>query len=172
MLRSDCAFAQADLGLRCPLTESVDTVDTVDERWMPISDCADAHADLDLRCPQIAWRPFPCTAHHMSRGTSLPTRLHALLAKTQISLSIHTADQSSLSAYKGLRSLAAYSVPCEEFYQTVRMRRLIGVLAEHACHLVGNTAARFISTLWRRYSIPFATFAGRNYIRINCILPN
>ena len=29
----------ADLGLRCPLTESIDTVVYVDEQKMPASDC-------------------------------------------------------------------------------------------------------------------------------------
>ena len=47
-------LTQADLGLRCPLTESMDTVVYVDEQRMIRSDCTDAHADLDLRCPQIA----------------------------------------------------------------------------------------------------------------------
>ena len=49
--RSACASAQADLGHRCPLTESVSTVVYVDEQKF-FSDCTDAHADLDLRCPQ------------------------------------------------------------------------------------------------------------------------
>ena len=39
---------KADLGLRCLLTESVDTVVYVDEQKMPRPDCTDAHADLDL----------------------------------------------------------------------------------------------------------------------------
>ena len=34
------------LGLRCPLSESVDTVVYVDEQKMPRLDCTDAHADL------------------------------------------------------------------------------------------------------------------------------
>ena len=42
------AYAQADLGLRCPLTESVD------EQKMPRLDCTYAHAEMALRCPQIA----------------------------------------------------------------------------------------------------------------------
>ena len=47
---------QADLGLRCPLTESndtavesMDTVDYVDKHRMLRSDCMDLYADLDLR---------------------------------------------------------------------------------------------------------------------------
>ena len=51
--RSACAYAQADQGLHCPLTESMDTVVHDDEQRMLRSDCTDAHADLDLRCPQI-----------------------------------------------------------------------------------------------------------------------
>ena len=43
-----------DLGLRCPLIESVDTEVYVDERKMPILDCTDAHADLGLCCQQNA----------------------------------------------------------------------------------------------------------------------
>ena len=46
-------IAQADLGLRCPLIESVDIVVYVDEQKMPRLDCTDAHTDLDLCCPQI-----------------------------------------------------------------------------------------------------------------------
>ena len=45
-------------GLRCPLTESVDTVVYVDEQKMLRLDCIDAHADLDLLCPQINKGPF------------------------------------------------------------------------------------------------------------------
>ena len=43
-----------NMGLRCSLTESVDTLAYVDEQKMPKLDCTDAHADLDLRCPQNA----------------------------------------------------------------------------------------------------------------------
>ena len=42
--------AHTDLGLRCPLTESMATVVYVDEQKMPRSDCTDAHSHLDLRC--------------------------------------------------------------------------------------------------------------------------
>ena len=52
-LRSACDYAQADQGLRCPHTESMDTVVYVDEQRMIRSDFTDADADLDLRCPQI-----------------------------------------------------------------------------------------------------------------------
>ena len=51
---SACTLAQADLGLRCSLTESLDTVVYVDEQRVSVLDCTDAHADLDLRCPQNA----------------------------------------------------------------------------------------------------------------------
>ena len=55
---SACAYAQADLGLRCPLTESGDSVVYVDEQKMPRLDCTDAHADLDLCFPKMHKGPF------------------------------------------------------------------------------------------------------------------
>ena len=48
------AFAQASLGLRCPLTESMDTVVYVDQQRMPKTDCMDALAHPDLRCSHVA----------------------------------------------------------------------------------------------------------------------
>ena len=51
--RAACAFAQAGLVLRCPLTESMDTVVYVDEQRMSRSDCMDAHAELDLRYSHV-----------------------------------------------------------------------------------------------------------------------
>ena len=42
--------AQADLSLRCPLTESMNAVVYVDEQRILRSDCTDAYADLDLCC--------------------------------------------------------------------------------------------------------------------------
>ena len=47
--KSACTFTQADMGFRCPLTESMDTVIYIDEQRMPTSDCTYSHADLDLR---------------------------------------------------------------------------------------------------------------------------
>ena len=48
------------------------------------------------------------------------------------------SDQSSLSTWRGIGSLATYMVPCEDSDQTVRMRRLIWVTAGRICNLVGN----------------------------------
>ena len=59
-IRLDINFAQADLGLHCLLTESVDTVVYVDKQEMPRSDCVDAQADLDLR--KLHKNPF-CALH-------------------------------------------------------------------------------------------------------------
>ena len=50
---SACANPQADQGLRCPLTESINTVVYVDEQRMLRSDYTDAHTDLDLHGPKI-----------------------------------------------------------------------------------------------------------------------
>ena len=52
------AFVQAELGLCCSLTESVDTVVYVNKQKMSKLDCTDAHVHLDLPCPQIAQVPF------------------------------------------------------------------------------------------------------------------
>ena len=49
---------RADPDLRCPLTESGDTVVYVNEQIMPRLYCTGAHADLDLRRPQNAWVLF------------------------------------------------------------------------------------------------------------------
>ena len=45
-------------GLRCPLTESMDTVVYVDEQRMHRSDCMVAHADLEFRCSLITYEPL------------------------------------------------------------------------------------------------------------------
>ena len=55
--RSACANAQADQGLRCPLTESVDTVVYVDELRLLKAYCTDAHADLDVCYSHMAFLP-------------------------------------------------------------------------------------------------------------------
>ena len=46
--------AQADLGFRCLLTESMDTVVYVDEQRMSRSDCTDAHAHPVFPCSHVA----------------------------------------------------------------------------------------------------------------------
>ena len=53
---------QADLGLHCPLKESMDTVVYDDEQRMPRSDCMDAHVDLDLPCLHDIRALFPYCA--------------------------------------------------------------------------------------------------------------
>ena len=63
-MQAKIAYAQADQGLHCPLTESMETVVYVNKQRMLRSDCADAHTDLDIHCPQV-YRPFSCIVHHM-----------------------------------------------------------------------------------------------------------
>ena len=46
--------AQADQGLLCPLTESIDTVGYVDEQRMSRLDCTNAYHHLDFRCSHMA----------------------------------------------------------------------------------------------------------------------
>ena len=68
MPRSACAIAQADLGLRCPLTESMDILVYVKEQRMLRADCTNANADLDLRCSHMSLRAlFPRCVYHMVR---------------------------------------------------------------------------------------------------------
>ena len=45
---------QADVGLHCPLTESVDTAVYVNKQGMPRSDCMDAPPYLDLHYSHMA----------------------------------------------------------------------------------------------------------------------
>ena len=52
--RSACAFAQADQGLRCPLTESMDTIIYFDEQKMSRTDDTDAQADRCHHCLLMA----------------------------------------------------------------------------------------------------------------------
>ena len=44
----------ADVGLHCPLMESVDIIVYVDKQKMPRLDCRDVHTDLDLHYLQTA----------------------------------------------------------------------------------------------------------------------
>ena len=79
---SACANAHADLGLSCPLTESMDNIVYVKEQRMLRSDCTDVHTDLDLRCPEIVKGPISCVTHRMRA------------AEAHISLCITTANDS------------------------------------------------------------------------------
>ena len=65
MLRSDYTDAQADLGLYCPLTDSVDTVLYVDGIE---STQTDAHADLGLCCSNMVLEPLFQAVHHIGRA--------------------------------------------------------------------------------------------------------
>ena len=47
--RSDCAHAQSDLGLLCPLTESTTSVEHIDE-WGADLAARDIQLDLGIRC--------------------------------------------------------------------------------------------------------------------------
>ena len=80
-------------------------------------------------------------SHDVSQLSSLvtkPTKWHVCPAKTQISLGICPVwSESSLSAWRKLRSLATHSAHSEDSDQTGRMPRLIWVFAERTCHFVG-----------------------------------
>ena len=74
----------------------------------------------------------------MSRLVTKPTKWHVRSAKTQISLGIHPVwSESSLSAWRKLRSLATHWAHSEDSDQTGRMPRLIWVFAWRTCDFVG-----------------------------------
>ena len=64
--RSACAYAQSDQGLRCPLTESLDTIESINGEQMPRRDFArDASESVHFahaRRHLFAWRR-PFTVH-------------------------------------------------------------------------------------------------------------
>ena len=73
----------------------------------------------------------------MSRIVTKPTQWHVRPAKTQVSLGIRPVwSESSLSAWRKLRSLATHWADSEESDQTGRMPRLIRVFAGRTCHFV------------------------------------
>ena len=51
-------IAQADLGLRCPFTDSMNTVVNVDDQRMPKSDCTNAHAHLETCAVRLWYKVF------------------------------------------------------------------------------------------------------------------
>ena len=70
---SACAYAQADLDLRCPLTdsESIDIVVYVNEQRMSRSECTDAHAHLDIRCSHRHKGLFPTLCNMLNYGVQI-----------------------------------------------------------------------------------------------------
>ena len=61
MPRSDCASAQSDQGLHCPLTKSLDTTECMNGEQRPGVYFAHEKADLNLRIAHVrrhyfAWR--------------------------------------------------------------------------------------------------------------------
>ena len=79
----------------------------------------------------------------LSRLVTKPTKWHMRPAKTQISLGTHTVwSESSLSAWKKLRSLATHWAHSEDSDQTGWMPRLIWVFAGCTCHFVGFVVRR------------------------------
>ena len=54
--RSACASTQSDQGIRCPFTESLDTINNVAKHQMSRPDRADVQADLVIRCPHATGR--------------------------------------------------------------------------------------------------------------------
>ena len=64
--RSDCADAQSDLGLHCPLTESFDTAECINREQMPRGYLAHVQDDLNLRILRMLEDIFSLDAPPMS----------------------------------------------------------------------------------------------------------
>ena len=100
---------------------------------------------------------FPITnwlvAPHLSLLMTKPTEWHLCPAKTQISLGIHPVwSESSLSAWRKLRSLATHWVHREDSDQTGQMPRLIRLGRAHLsfclfCHLAAYLCCFHVSHL-------------------------
>ena len=83
----------------------------------------------------------------MSRSTTKPTKWHVRIVKTLISLGIRPVwSESSLSAWRSIRSLVTHNVHREDSDQTgqMQMPRMIWVFAGCAGHFVGFVVLRLI----------------------------
>ena len=62
--RSDCADAQSDQGLRCPLPKALDTIECINREQMPGCDFAHAQDDVNSHMFAHARRHFSLDAAH------------------------------------------------------------------------------------------------------------
>ena len=80
----------------------------------------------------------PSTKQHLSRFMTKPTKWHLRPSKTQIILGIRPVwSESSLSAWRNIKSLATHCAHSEDSDQTGWMPRLIWVFAGRTSHFVG-----------------------------------
>ena len=77
---------QADQGIHFPLTESMDTVEYVNEYRMPRSDCMDVHAQLDLRI----WHKGPFPTLHVLWTNKKNIHLGTLLIGIYVVEGVHS----------------------------------------------------------------------------------
>ena len=168
-LWSACANAQADQGLRCPLTVSMDAVVMSTNRECPdqMNGCARSSgpllfgygirafpprcASLDkgsffmLRPMRFRWRNNDC---YLILNKRKRTFWHVRPTKTQISLPIQAVwSECSLSAWRNSASLGILNVPSEDSDQTTRMRSLIWIFAGRTCPKVRFLMLRYISSI-------------------------
>ena len=112
------------------------------ERWSP------GHADAPTESKNATngklVSKVTVLIKEMSRLMTKPTKWHVRPAKTQISLGIRPVwSESSLSAWRKLRSLATHWAHSEDSDQTGWMPRLIWVFAGRTGHFVGFVTRRF-----------------------------
>ena len=83
--------------------------------------------------------------NYLSSHMTKPTKWHVHLAKTQISLGIHSVwSESSLCIQWEAKGPRFLHVDSKDLDQTVRMPGLIWVLAGHTGHFVGFVMLRLI----------------------------
>ena len=83
--------------------------------------------------------------HDLSHLMTKPAKWHVRPVKTQLNLGIRSVwSESSLSAWRKLRSLATHWVHSEDYDQTGRRPRLIWVFAGRTYHFVGFVMRQLI----------------------------
>ena len=89
---------------------------------------------VSSQCRILIWAT---SWQNQQNGMCAQWRLRSAWASAQ-------SDQSSLSAWRKLGSLATHGVHSEDSDQTGRMPRLIWVFAGHTCHFVGFVVIQLI----------------------------
>ena len=153
-LKSACISVQSDQSFRCPNEETLGP-------WLPTErnprpDCADTQDDLSFCWAHILFCWFRRAAIQMFQNARYWNNLICIWAVTwqnqQIGMCAQRrlrsawasaqSDQSSLSAWRKLRSLATHWAHREDSDQSGRMPRLNWVFAGRTCHFVGFVTMR------------------------------
>ena len=95
-------------------------------------------AYLEIHRLQFERPYFPNPESYLSHSMTKATKWHVCPVKTQISLGIHPVwSESSLAAWRKLRSLATHKAHSEDSDQSGQLPRLIWVFPGRTGHFVG-----------------------------------